>query len=112
MRGKLSGLEGKVSLRQQYDELSDDDSPTFWTAAVSEVGGDWSAGTWSCAQPMSLLHMLLAFGRLTMGFVFRGDIEGTFTATRERGLVADEEEALRKSAAQDLASLYAGSAPA
>ena len=25
MRGKLSGLEGKVSLRQQYDELSDDD---------------------------------------------------------------------------------------
>jgi len=47
-----------------------------------------------------------------MGFGFRGDIEGTFTATRERGLVADEEEALRKSAAQDLASLYAGSAPA
>ena len=54
MRGKLSGLEGKVSLRQQYDELSDDDSPTFWTAAVSEVGGDWSEGTWSCAQPMSI----------------------------------------------------------
>ncbi len=111
MRGKLSGLEGKVSLRQQYDELSDDDSPTFWTAAVSEVGGDWSAGAWSCALPMSLLHMP-ALSTDNDGFGSRGDIEGTFTATRERGLLADEEEALRKSAAQDLASLYAGSAPA
>ena len=71
MRGKLSGLEGKVSLRQQYDELSDDDSPTFWTAAVSEVGGDWSAGTWSCAQPMSLFVQQQAFDRLTTRIWFQ-----------------------------------------
>ena len=73
MRGKLSGLEGKVSLRQQYDELSDDDSPTFWTAAVSEVGGDWSEGTWSCAQPIfSFAHSCFAFDRLTTRIWFQG----------------------------------------
>ena len=72
MRGKLSGLEGKVSLRQQYDELSDDDSPTFWTAAVSEVGGDWSEGTWSCAQPMSLFCTCFGFWSTDNGICFQG----------------------------------------